>query len=60
MMTEQLANHNNVAGLDTQINGDGQCEDRLGCARGILAGVILQVIVISAGAMCWCLYWHLR
>ena len=55
MITEQLAIQDNVAGLGTRI--DGQCEDRLGCARGILAGVILQVIVISAGAMCW---WFLR
>lgn len=60
MIAEQLANRDNVAGSGTPINGDGQCEDPLACARGILAGVILQVIVLSAGAMCWCLYSYLR
>ena len=31
-------------------------EDGLGCSRGILAGVVLQTIVVCAGLICWGLY----
>jgi hypothetical protein len=42
------------------------CEGRLadeaglGCARGICVGAVLQIIALSAGAMCFGLYWILR
>ena len=42
--------------------GDGRLshDDGLGCARGMVASAVLQVMVLSAGAMCLGLYWLLR
>lgn len=58
LITDLLANHDNVGKVETPVNSDGcQCEDSLGCARGVLAGVAIQVIVIFAGAVFW---WVLR
>jgi hypothetical protein len=53
MISEQLANLGNPAGMG--VAGDGR---GLGC--GICAGAILQIIVLFAGASCWCLYSFLR
>jgi hypothetical protein len=55
MISEQLANRGYPPGTEVAGNGRG-----LGCARGICNGVILHVIVLFAGALCWCLYSLLR
>ena len=55
MISEQLANLGNPAEMG--VAGDGR---GLGCARGICACAILQIIVLFAGALCWCLYSFLR
>ena len=55
MISERLANRGYPPGTEVAGNGRG-----LGCARGIYTCAILQVIVLFAGALCWCLYSLLR
>jgi hypothetical protein len=42
--------------------GDGGLshEDGLGCARGMVVCAVLEILALSAGAMCLGLYWLLR
>lgn len=58
---EQLASHEEAARVETVADGLRLYnKDRLGCARGILACAVLQMLVLFAGAMCWGLYSILR
>lgn len=58
---EQSPKSDEVGRFETDANGT-QPYDKcgLGCPRGIMAGAVLQAIVIAGGAMCWGLYSLLR
>lgn len=60
--TEELRNQQNATGFQATGNDDrpDSYDERAGCARGILAGAILQIIALCAGGICWCLYSVLR
>jgi hypothetical protein len=60
MSSEQLTEYEEAARVATGGDGGLSHEDGLGCARGIFACAVLQIIALSAGAMCFGLCWLLR